>query len=703
MRPNTPPPFLLAAALLFWSAMTDQWLIGVSLAVVVELAQWVRLRWDFRDAAFLRAWHLTVLLVAARMVLTFFEGNRTQIVQQLIVWGPALFFPLQFAQSYGTKETMPLYTFSIVARKRWERNRKLGLGGNPLELPFGHIYLGIILIASTLGKPEEPRSPWFFLVGLLLILGWALLALRNARKMMIIACLALAGGMGVSGMFTLKFLYGWAIRGARGGGGDGFDPNYYKTAIGDLGELKQSSDILWRMKTLQGPTPPLLRTTLYNQYDGGAWVCRVPQPTAVIDTTFNEVRNIEPLPGKVYYLKYRANEATPAAIEAAISDSLPRISLRGAAKLRMPLPVPGHFSSLTGFDLDTVERNDLSTLRVEPKDPVISGTVLWDPKTSPDRPPWDQRPAPGTFVSDLKVPQDEINAVHTTAQQLGLANLPLQQQLTTLKGFFQSEFHYTRYLSIKAPNRSKGEADSAIAKFLTTERRGHCEYFATAATLILRDAGVPTRYAVGYAVMELDPARREAVIRGTHAHAWCRVWDDNAKCWIDFDPTPVNWLANEPSRQGWGQAFDDWLQRLREDFFIWRNDPGNTGLVTLIVATFGTAGAIAIFRGLWRSRRRIEKSSGRAPLQPAFRTPLHDLEPLARKLLGNRPPGMPYSKWLEGLRKHLPENEELGEAIRLHQRVRFDPETAPDEVLSRLATLQRSMRATLKGGRKSVG
>ncbi|MBT8330725.1 MAG: transglutaminase-like domain-containing protein, partial [Deltaproteobacteria bacterium] len=39
-----------------------------------------------------------------------------------------------------------------------------------------------------------------------------------------------------------------------------------------------------------------------------------------------------------------------------------------------------------------------------------------------------------------------------------------------------------------------------IENFLTRSRSGHCEYFATATVLLLRQAGIPARYARGYSV-----------------------------------------------------------------------------------------------------------------------------------------------------------------------------------------------------------
>ena len=90
-----------------------------------------------------------------------------------------------------------------------------------------------------------------------------------------------------------------------------------------------------------------------------------------------------------------------------------------------------------------------------------------------------------------------------------------------------------------------------------------------------REAGVPTRYVSGFAVMEIDRETGEARVRGTHAHAWCRAWDETSKSWIDVDLTPPDWAALEPDQASRFQQMRDWIQLRRENLLVWRDRPGN--------------------------------------------------------------------------------------------------------------------------------
>lgn len=78
----------------------------------------------------------------------------------------------------------------------------------------------------------------------------------------------------------------------------------------------------------------------------------------------------------------------------------------------------------------------------------------------------------------------------------------------------------------------------SVLKFLfgqPGERRGHCQYFATSAVLLLRAAGHPARPVVGFSSDEVD--ERGVTFRALNAHAWIEVVDDDDR-WHRVDVTP---------------------------------------------------------------------------------------------------------------------------------------------------------------------
>jgi len=78
--------------------------------------------------------------------------------------------------------------------------------------------------------------------------------------------------------------------------------------------------------------------------------------------------------------------------------------------------------------------------------------------------------------------------------------------------------------------------------FLFDTRRGFCEHYAGAFTVLMRAAGIPARVVTGYQGGEINPRGGYLIVRQSDAHAWAEVLVDGA--WRRVDPT----AAVAPSR-----------------------------------------------------------------------------------------------------------------------------------------------------------
>lgn len=657
--------------------MTDRPFIGLLIALVVEARHWTRIRWDFDDAAHLRAWQFSTISTAMVAVLIWLDGDHRVALLTLLSWLAPLLFPLQFVQSYGMRDSMPLETFSFLARRRRLRNERLGLIGDSVHFNYGNIFFLATMISAAAGSKADS---WIFLPGLVLLIGWMLLSAGRSKIRSLAPVLIVAGGLALAGQIGLKKLADWIGRGG-GNGDEQFNPNFNYTQIGSKGTIQQSSDIVWRIRPeASSPSPLLLRTAAFNFFFGSTW-----QNQRVSATGFTDLSST--LLGEDNYHLLREGTAVESL------TILPAFNLRGSVSEKSPLPLPGNAVALRSFEADGIESNSLGTVRIRPKFSITNGTVFWNGGTNPESAP--------QLADDLQIPPSERDAIRASVDRLQLRDdMDLRLKLARLRSWFHTEFRYTRDLTIQKPPIQQQvdghRAPSALAQFLTDVQAGHCEYFATAATLMLREIGIHTRYTVGYAVMENDLKRGGFVIRGTHGHAWCRLWDEATGQWIDFDPTPPDWFATVSLQPSAMQSFYDFVKRLREDSFIWRNDPSNQLAVSIIIGGVGLVFSGFIMRRLWRSKRQIHnpKSSGDYR-GPVVRTPLHTLEIPARKHLGPRPPGQPFAVWLARLRLSLPDAQLLDEAIALHQQLRFDPAPPPPDHRERLETLARQLEAGL--------
>jgi transglutaminase-like putative cysteine protease len=97
-----------------------------------------------------------------------------------------------------------------------------------------------------------------------------------------------------------------------------------------------------------------------------------------------------------------------------------------------------------------------------------------------------------------------------------------------LKKFRDEQFFYT----LEPPRL----AADAVDEFLFDTRRGFCEHFASAFTLLMRAAGIPARVVTGYQGGEFNRLGDYLIVRQSDAHAWSEVWLGD-RGWVRVDPT----------------------------------------------------------------------------------------------------------------------------------------------------------------------
>lgn len=81
-------------------------------------------------------------------------------------------------------------------------------------------------------------------------------------------------------------------------------------------------------------------------------------------------------------------------------------------------------------------------------------------------------------------------------------------------------------------------SDDPLSSFLFDVKSGHCEYFASAMTVLLRAGGIPARMVTGFYGGTRTEAGNYYVVRQGDAHAWVEVYFPGVG-WAVFDPTPA--------------------------------------------------------------------------------------------------------------------------------------------------------------------
>ena len=189
---------------------------------------------------------------------------------------------------------------------------------------------------------------------------------------------------------------------------------------------------------------------------------------------------------------------------------------------------------------------------------------------------------------------------------------------------------------------------------------------------------IPARYAVGYYVHETRGTGY--VVRERDAHAWCLVWNEQTRCWEDFDTTPPSWVEVESKRTAFGQWFSDarsWLG-LQFSKFRWRQAHLQQYIFWALVPVMLVLLYHIIFRRrgkLGADRRKLDSAD--KIIWPGLDSEFYQLEKLLAARGVPRQPGETLADWLEralATPGQTEYRESLRELLQLHYRHRFDPE-----------------------------
>jgi len=639
------PRFLVGAAVLFWGAQTGRLALAVPAALALEAWQWTAVRWEIAPIGFQRVADVctwTFLIVAG--YLTFSLGMPVPVLR-ILEWLPVMVAPLLLAQLYSTAGRIELAALFTSLR---------AAPGSRLARMQVDLAPAYAIVCALAAGAANHRTPTYF-GGVALLALWALWCVRPQRSVGAwIAAATLAVGLGYAGHHGLSQLQAVLVNYAidyLNANLTRTDPYRAATDMGHIGELKTSDRILLRVSLAeQSRTPLLLHRASYDLYANATWLAR--------DAPF------ELLPAREGTRWALAESHVPARV-VQVSETLPQ----GRGVLALPAGAV-EIQGLVGADL---KRNRLGTVQVE-RQPGIAryGVGVSDAAHVRD--------APGPY--DLRVPAAEAHAVEELVNRLGLRALTPAAAMRSLAHHFDAAFRYSTYRAGRAREATP------LADFLLRTKSGHCEYFATATTLVARALGIPARYATGFSVQEWSELERSYVVRERHAHAWTRVYVDGA--WRDLDTTPPQWFVEE-ARQApvWEPLRDLWAW-LEWELDVWRASEGERSVPGWVLSLLVPLIAVLAWRvhragGFVRKRRAAPASEPRSSHGAV--SPFYRIEARLAALGCARLPHEPLSEWIEraGRTWAKLDVETLRELLDLHYRHRFDPEGLDDRGRSALA------------------
>ena len=199
----------------------------------------------------------------------------------------------------------------------------------------------------------------------------------------------------------------------------------------------------------------------------------------------------------------------------------------------------------------------------------------------------------------------------------------------------------------------------ALSWFLLTRPPAHCEFYASAATVLLRLGGVPTRYCTGFVAGEKATPGGYWIARNRDAHAWCEVYDPE-QGWRIVEATPGDGVPQPRGRTLRG-AWDSVKFPLRE---AWRDfrKRGPAALLALVKRLIRSpsfwvvVAVLVLFRPLRRLIRRLRgrRAKREDPALAPLRRLLAEVDRRLAKQGLTREPAETLSRFARRLTKDHP-------------------------------------------------
>jgi transglutaminase-like putative cysteine protease len=393
---------------------------------------------------------------------------------------------------------------------------------------FALMFFGLTMTGKVLDRAYVVFVPLFLLAGL-----WAFsirLLPRSAprsrrRSWVALSLLLISASFCFVGVFGIRKLHVWASQRAR------LTAYSWKPQVGfsermDLGALDGLLDSEKRVLRVRGPKVDYLRGAVLDHYEAGGWR-RSERAAQESKATFGGDRT---------------------------GSSVVEITSVSERNARFFLPL-GAEQLVT--DPASVLVDPLGSIEPQVKQGVVSARFVPGARKR-------ARPAP-PGPDDLQLPRRVRLRLEALAREWTMGTVEPAEKLLAIEKKLLDNYAYARAFT----RDSRGDP---VVDFLFYDKRGHCEYFASALALLARSVGISARVVMGYRVSERSPFGYY-VVRERNAHAWVEVWIPGVG-WSTHDATPDAELPQnrehdagyaDSSLDALGVAYDfvsDWFGQL---------------------------------------------------------------------------------------------------------------------------------------------
>ncbi len=625
----------LSFSLLSWGWLSQTWLAAAGLLLAIAVSKYSSRRWNISSRQRYGCADLSALLVILLLVDVYILRPTDQAIFVVLKWLPVLFAPTLLAQLFRSNQKLPLAALFYSFRKQQIEqpgktdfkppytafyNRKSGVIRLLREIDFIQPYAGLTVLSA--GAANVQTSAYFIIAATLFAgILWSVRPKQSSVPVWLLSMglVIVVSYFGYHGLRQLNTLVeeksvDWLSNRQT-------DPFKNHTSIGDVGELKLSDRIEFRLKA-DGPL--LLHQASYDLYAGHNWTASKSLFTAENPATQTE------------------------------NSKLKHLEIMQQFNRQAVLALPDGTVKIAGLGEAYLQYTELGAVKASLSPGFARYQVFYTRKRTG---------APSKY--DLQIPKQHLDWLQQFDSELKLAGHPPEVIAEQIKTYFQQHFFYSLYLG------TESNADLALRDFMVRRKAGHCEYFAAATVLLLRQAGIPARLVNGYAVDEYDSWQGLYIVRSRHAHAWAIAYINGT--WQAVDSTPSQWLAMEtehasiwqPITDGWSNCvfqFRQWqLQQTKE-----QNE--RLGLLVILFLTIYLAWRIYSAKRKLNRNVPQAKTAASEPSYQGMDSEFYLVEQSLQHTDQARRDNESIMQWVKRLQ--LPT---LIQLYKLHYQLRFDP------------------------------
>ena len=160
----------------------------------------------------------------------------------------------------------------------------------------------------------------------------------------------------------------------------------------------------------------------------------------------------------------------------------------------------------------------------------------------------------------LEVPDTLPPRIGELAHQWADGETGTLAKARALESHLKKDFRYDT-------NSPSGGTPQPLDDFLFGSKRGHCEFFSTAMSIMLRDLDIPSRNVTGFVGGTFNRFGHYYAVREGDAHSWVEAYLDQGNgqmAWVTFDPTPTSGAQPLEETTGTWVYFRDLVEALSQ-------------------------------------------------------------------------------------------------------------------------------------------